>query len=102
MGVGISQIAGKRVSKLDAAIGLALSALAVFQVGGGDANNARRAGAAAAVLVLLMTAPVIWRRRAPVWASAVLAIGAIVNVAVIGDMVNAPQRCRPCWCAPTR
>jgi hypothetical protein len=88
MGAGISQIAGKRVSKLDAAIGLALSALAVFQVGGGDANNARHAGAAAAVLVLLMTAPVIWRRRAPVWASAVLAIGAIVNVAVIGDMVR--------------
>jgi hypothetical protein len=88
MGAGISQIAGKRVSKLDAAIGLALSALAVYQVGGGDANNAKHAGAAAAILVLLMTAPVIWRRTAPVWASAVLAIGAIVNVAVIGDMVR--------------
>jgi hypothetical protein len=39
-------------------------------------------------MVLLMTLPVIWRRRAPVWVSAVLAIGAIVNVMVIGDMVR--------------
>ena len=88
MGAGILQIAGKRVSKLDAAIGLALAAIAVFMVGGGDANNASHAGAAAAVMVLLMTLPVIWRRRAPVWVSAVLAIGAIVNVVVIGDMVR--------------
>jgi hypothetical protein len=88
MGAAISQIVGKRVSKLDAAIGLALSAFAVYQVGGGDANNAAHAGPAAAILVLLMTAPVIWRRVGPVWASAVLAIGAIVNVAVIGDMVR--------------
>jgi hypothetical protein len=88
MGAGILQIAGKRVSKLDAAIGLALAAIAVFMVGGGDANNASHAGAAAAVMVLLMTLPVIWRRRAPVWVSAVLAIGAIVNVMVIGDMVR--------------
>ena len=88
MGAGILQIAGKRVSKLDAAIGLALSAIAVFMVGGGDANNASHAGAAAAVMVLLMTLPVIWRRRAPIWVSAVLAIGAILNVVVIGDMVR--------------
>jgi hypothetical protein len=88
MGAGILRIAGKRVSKLDAAIGLALAAIAVFMVGGGDANNASHAGAAAAVMVLLMTLPVIWRRRAPVWVSAVLAIGAIVNVMVIGDMVR--------------
>jgi hypothetical protein len=88
MGAGVSQISGKRVSKLDAAIGVALSAIAVFQVGGGDTNNARQAGAAAAVMVLLMTAPVIWRRRSPVWVSAVLAVGAIVNVVVIGDMVR--------------
>jgi len=88
MGAGILQIARKRVSKLDAAIGLALAAIAVFMVGGGDANNASHAGAAAAVMVLLMTLPVIWRRRAPVWVSAVLAIGAIVNVVVIGDMVR--------------
>jgi hypothetical protein len=88
MGAGILQIAGKRVSKIDAAIGLALAAIAVFMVGGGDANNASHAGAAAAVMVLLMTLPVIWRRRAPVWVSAVLAIGAIVNVMVIGDMVR--------------
>ena len=52
MGAGILQIAGKRVSKLDAAIGLALAAIAVFMVGGGDANNASHAGAAAAVVVL--------------------------------------------------
>lgn len=88
MGAGISQIAGKRVSKVDVAIGVALSSIAVFLVGGGEADNARHAGAAAALLVLLMTLPVIWRRRAPVWVSAALAVGAILNVAVIGDMVR--------------
>ena len=88
MGAGISQIAGKRVSKVDVAIGVALSSIAVYLVGGGDANNARHAGAAAAVMVLLMTLPVIWRRRAPVWVAAALAVGAILNVAVIGDMVR--------------
>ena len=88
MGAGISQIAEKRVSKVDVAIGVALSSIAVYLVGGGDANNARHAGAAAAVMVLLMTLPVIWRRRAPVLAAAALAVGAILNVAVIGDMVR--------------
>jgi hypothetical protein len=88
MGAGISQIAGKRVSKVDVAIGVALSSIAVYLVGGGDANNARHAGAAAAVMVLLMTLPVIWRRRAPVLVAAALAAGAILNVAVIGDMVR--------------
>ena len=76
------------IAKLDVAAGLALSAVAVFQVGGGDPHNAKRAGAGAAALVLLMTLPVIWRRPAPVRVAAVLAIGAILNIAVIGDMVR--------------
>ena len=88
MGADIARFAIKGVSKLDAAIGLALSALVVFQTGGGDANNARLAGPAAAVLALAMTAPVIWRRRAPAGVAAALALGAIVNVAVIGDMIR--------------
>ena len=88
MGAGILRFAVEGVSKLDAAIGLALSAFAVFLVDGGDANNAMHAGAAAAVMVLAMTLPVIWRRRAPVWVAAALALGVIVNVAVIGDMVR--------------
>jgi hypothetical protein len=88
MDAGIWQIAVKRVSKVDAAIGVALSAIGVFLVGGGEANNATHAGAAAAVMVLLMTLPVIWRRRAPVWVAAALALGVILNVAVIGDMVR--------------
>lgn len=88
MGAGILRIAAKGVSRLDAAIGFALSVIAIFLVGGGEANNAKHAGAAAAVTVLVMTLPVIWRRRAPVWVAAGLALGATVNVAVIGDMIR--------------
>ena len=88
MGADILRFAIKGVSRLDATIAVALSAIEVYLAGGGDANNARHAGAAAAVMALAMTLPVVWRRRAPVGVAAALAIGAIVNVAVIGDMIR--------------
>jgi signal transduction histidine kinase len=46
---------------------------------------------AASIGVLAMTAPVAWRRRAPLSAGAVLAGGALLNAALFGSMV----RCGP-------
>ena len=46
----------------------------------------------ASIGVLAMTVPVAWRRRAPLAAAAVLAVGAVLNGVVIGHMV----RCGPC------
>jgi signal transduction histidine kinase len=79
------------VSVLDVAVGLALSAFGIILVSGADSANSKHTGAAAAAMVLLMTLPVVWRRRAPAVVAAVLAVGAVLNPVVIGDLV----RCGP-------
>ena len=76
---------------LDVAIGVALAAYGVYLVSGAVSNNTRHAGAFAGVMVLLMTLPVVWRRRAPLGVAAVLALGAVLNPLIVGDMI----RCGP-------
>jgi hypothetical protein len=63
----------------------------VILVSGAVHGNTKHVGAAASVMVLLMTLPVVWRRRAPVVVAAVLAVGAVLNPLLIGDMI----RCGP-------
>ena len=77
--------------RVDLAVGLLLVAYGVSLVSGLGIGTPEHAGAAAAVLVLLMTLPVAWRRQAPVAVAAVLAVGAVLNPLVIGDMI----RCGP-------
>jgi hypothetical protein len=70
---------------LDIVIALLLSGYAVALV---DHHNGS-AGACAGVLA--MTLPVAWRRRAPLAAAVVLAVGALLNGLVFGSLV----RCGP-------
>jgi signal transduction histidine kinase len=69
-----------------------LSAWAVLLVTGVFPGSTDRGGVVAAVGVLAMTVPVVWERRAPLAAAAVLAVGALGNELLIGRMV----RCGPC------
>jgi signal transduction histidine kinase len=76
---------------IDVMSAVGLSLFGVILVSGLVPGNTSHTGALAATLVLLMTAPVAWRRRAPLGASAVLAAGAVLNLIVVGRMV----RCGP-------
>ncbi len=71
---------------LDIAVAFILSAAAVAGVNGAFAHDHGGVGACAGVL--LMTLPVAWRRRAPVAAAAVLAVGALLNGLIFGPMVR--------------
>jgi signal transduction histidine kinase len=77
--------------RIDTATAVGLAAFGVLLVSGLAHDNTRHAGALAAAFVLLMTAPVAWRRKAPVAVAAVLAAGAVLNWAVVGPMI----RCGP-------
>lgn len=77
--------------RIDVMSAVGLSVFAVILVSGLVPGNTRHAGALAATLVLLMTLPVAWRRKAPVGVAAVLALGAVLNLLVVGRMV----RCGP-------
>lgn len=81
-----------RVSPLDVLIGVALSAFAIVLVTGVTHSPGRHGGLGASLAVLTMTAPVIWRRRAPVGVAAVLGAGAVLNALAYPHMV----RCGPC------
>jgi signal transduction histidine kinase len=75
----------------DIVLASALSAWAVLIVTGAFPGSTDRSGAAAAVCVLAMTAPVVFARRAPLAAAAVVAAGTILNEELIGPLV----RCGP-------
>jgi signal transduction histidine kinase len=81
----------KVLSRVDLAVGVLLAAFGVALVSGLGIGTPEHAGPAAAAMVLLMTLPVAWRRQAPVAVAAVLAVGAVLNPLVIGDMI----RCGP-------
>jgi hypothetical protein len=70
------------LSVLDIAIAVFLSAAAIALVSHDHGGTGACAG------VLLMTLPVAWRRRAPLAAAAVLAVGALLNGLVFGPMVR--------------
>lgn len=72
---------------LDAALAGVLSVFVALGVGGVLPGH-RASGAAAALFATVMTLPVAWRRRWPVTAAAVLAIGAIGNAVVFGSLVR--------------
>jgi hypothetical protein len=80
------QVAGWYV--LDVAVAVALSVFAVLLTTGVTHSGFRHGGVGASVGVLAMTAPVAWRRRAPMSAAAVLAAGAVLNGVVFGSMVR--------------
>jgi len=78
----------------DIVLALLLSAFMVLLVGGilsPSATGNPHGGAVAAVFGLLMTAPVLWERRAPLTVAAVLAVGTLANELIIGSMI----RCGP-------
>jgi hypothetical protein len=54
----------------------------------GVLNKASGVGVPAALLALTMTVPVAWRRPAPVGAAAVLAAGAVLNLALVGHLIR--------------
>ena len=76
---------------IDVVSAVGLSVFGIFLVSGLDRENAHHAGALAAALVLLMTLPVAWRRRTPVTVAAVLGVGAVINLVIVGGMI----RCGP-------
>ncbi len=71
----------------DVALGLLLSGYAVYLVTGEDVRHLD-GGWTAALAALMMTAPVIFARRAPLLAAAALAIGAGLNWWLIGHLVR--------------
>jgi len=86
-------VAGIRdVSVVDVALAAFLSAYAVVLTAGIVNTGHPTGGVLAAIGVLTMTAPVAWRRRAPMWASGTIAAGAVFNVVAFGSIV----RCGPC------
>ncbi len=68
-----------------------LSIWAITLVTGVFPGSTNHGGVVAAIGVLAMTLPVAWERRAPLWAAAAVAAGALVNELLIGPMV----RCGP-------
>jgi hypothetical protein len=77
---------------LDVATALALSVLGALGVSGhlglSQHPGERFGGVAAAIGVLAMTAPVAWRRRAPIAAAGVLAAGAVLNGLLFPSIVR--------------
>ena len=71
----------------DVALGALLSGYAAYLVTGGDARHLD-GGWPAALAVLMMTAPVIFARRAPLLAATALAAGAGLNWWLVGPLVR--------------
>lgn len=76
------------LSVLDIAVALILSAVMVAGIHGVLLFGHDHGGAAAAAGAVLMTAPLAWRRRAPLATAAVLAAAALFNGLVFGPMVR--------------
>jgi signal transduction histidine kinase len=75
-------------TRLNTALALALSTVAVLAVSGRLSTGDPRGGIGACAAVLLMTLPVAWRRAAPLGAMATLAGGAAFNAIVVGSFVR--------------
>jgi signal transduction histidine kinase len=75
------------VGLADVALGALLTGYAVYLVTGGNARHLD-GGWTAALAVLIMTAPVIFARRAPLLAAAALAAGAGLNWWLVGRLVR--------------
>jgi hypothetical protein len=80
----------KNVSVLDLLIAAALSTWVVLLVDGLTGAHPH-AGVVAAIGAIALTAPVAWRRRAPIAAAATIAVGAGLNALIFGHLV----RCGP-------
>jgi hypothetical protein len=78
----------RNVNRADALIALVLSVFAVLLTSGVTHSGHPHGGFWASLAVLTMTAPVLWRRRAPLAAAATLAVGALFNGLVVGSMVR--------------
>ena len=76
------------VNRTDGLIALLLSAFAIALTSGLAHSPHPHGGFWASVAVLMLTAPVLWRRRAPFAAVATLAAGALFNGLVIGSIVR--------------
>ena len=76
----------------DITLGAVISGYAVAHALNLVGSTSPNDGGAAAVAILLMTAPIIWRRRAPVAVAVALGLGAVLNEVLIGPIV----RCGPC------
>ncbi len=85
---GRSLLGIRGVNRADALLGALLSAGAIGLVSGVVHTGHPHGGFWASVFVLMLTAPVIWRRRAPVGAAATMAVGALANGLIIGSMVR--------------
>jgi signal transduction histidine kinase len=84
-------VAGIRdVSAFDLLLAAVLTAFVVALVIGATGSK-HHGGVAAAIGAVVLTAPVAWRRRAPIAAAATIAVGAGLNAAIFGSMV----RCGP-------
>jgi signal transduction histidine kinase len=75
------------IGAADVALGVLLSGYAVYLVTGGDSRHLD-GGWTAALAVLMMTGPVVFARRAPLLAAAVLTTGAGLNWWLIGHLVR--------------
>jgi signal transduction histidine kinase len=72
----------------DLALGLGLSVFGVALAAGLVDPRNPRGDVVGCIAVLLMTAPVVFARRAPLLASAALAFGAVVNSVLVGHLVR--------------
>jgi signal transduction histidine kinase len=75
-------------SVLDVAAAIVLSIGAALSAYGVLGSNPHPGSVAAGLGVIGMTAPVAWRRRAPLAAAATLAAGAVLNAALFGSLVR--------------
>jgi signal transduction histidine kinase len=82
------------VGRADIAFAVLLSAYIVLLTGGilpASVTDNPQGGTRAAVFALLMTAPVLWERRAPLAVATAVALGTLANELIIGPMI----RCGP-------
>jgi signal transduction histidine kinase len=77
----------RRLPVIDVGAAFLLSVFVVLLTSG-VTNHTSGVGVPAALLALTMTVPVAWRRPAPLGAAACLAAGALLNAALIGDLVR--------------
>src|ERR1700722_2066969 len=78
----------EQVNRADGLLALVLSAFAIALTSGVMHSGHPHGGFWSSLAVLSMTVPVMWRRRAPLAAMAVLAAGSLFNGLVIGSMVR--------------
>lgn len=83
---GSGRLAG--VALTDLVVGVALSAAAMCLVTGVVATGHPHGGLLAGIAVLPMVLPVVWARRAPVPAAAVIAAATVVNWLLVGSLVR--------------